>query len=154
VCATGAVHSDIFRSIRYLPNPVPSRNQNGRGLCLQSAVAAAFTNSPNPRAKSSLSAFARSSCSAPDGSTPYWRPATKDTFEHLFFRMTRSASANFPSEAYIHESSRGPGWIVLTSPSGQRVNRAHSREQSGEFTIFHICCDKWSTHPHRGQQPR
>jgi len=25
VCATGAVHTDIFRSIRYLPNPVPIR---------------------------------------------------------------------------------------------------------------------------------
>src|ERR1700692_3494510 len=25
VCATGAVHTDIFRSIRYLPNPVPGR---------------------------------------------------------------------------------------------------------------------------------
>jgi hypothetical protein len=39
VCATGAMHTDIFRSIRYLPNPVPSRNRNGRGLWLQSAAA-------------------------------------------------------------------------------------------------------------------
>src|SRR6266403_5806386 len=36
VCATGAVHTDIFRSIRYLPNPVPrgalnpSRGQSAR----------------------------------------------------------------------------------------------------------------------------
>jgi hypothetical protein len=27
VCATGAVHTDIFRSIRYLPNPVPSSHR-------------------------------------------------------------------------------------------------------------------------------
>src|SRR6266403_3713143 len=36
VCATGAVHTDIFRSIKYLPNPVPrgalnpSRGQSAR----------------------------------------------------------------------------------------------------------------------------
>src|ERR1035438_7224313 len=28
VCAIGAVHTDIFRSIRYLPNPVPRGTLN------------------------------------------------------------------------------------------------------------------------------
>ncbi len=50
MCATGAVHTDMFRSSRYLPNPVPSRNQHqhGRGLWLQSAVAM-----PDPTTRSS-----------------------------------------------------------------------------------------------------
>lgn len=39
MCATGAVHTEIFRSIRCLPNPVPSRHQNGHGLWLQSVAA-------------------------------------------------------------------------------------------------------------------
>jgi len=37
VRATRAVHTGIFRTIRYLANPVPSRKQNGRGLWLQNA---------------------------------------------------------------------------------------------------------------------
>jgi len=48
VCATGVVHTDIVRSIRYLPNPVPSRNQNGHGLWLQSVAAM-----PDPTTRSS-----------------------------------------------------------------------------------------------------
>ena len=93
MCATGAVHTDIFRSIRYLPTPVPSRNQNGRGLWLQSAAAM-----PDPTTRSSK---------------PVTRPVRQNSYiPHN--RITRAAKRRpWRCMPYSLQASMSSGCIVV-----------------------------------------